>query len=93
MVAILNLSKELGYEKDIYGNEIENNQQIIELKSQDLILPSCQESPNEGADKVLSRVASFIDDLCLSHFSARGPAGIFESSFIAHLPSCIHIPE
>ena len=63
--------KELGYEKDIKGNSIENDEQVIELKPQDIILPSCQESPDEGADKILYRVASFIDDLLASLYNAK----------------------
>ncbi|MBU0628348.1 MAG: DNA polymerase II large subunit [Nanoarchaeota archaeon] len=55
--------KELGYEKDIYGKEITGINQILELKPQDVILPSCDDSPEEGADKILFRTAKFIDEL------------------------------
>src|SRR3989344_1387180 len=55
--------KELGYTHDIYGNELINDSQILEIRCQDLVLPSCPESTDEGADFVLSRVANFIDDL------------------------------
>ncbi|MBI2663122.1 DNA polymerase II large subunit [Candidatus Woesearchaeota archaeon] len=55
--------KELGYEKDIYGNEISNEEQLLEIKPQDIILPACEVSNEEGADKVLTRVANYIDDL------------------------------
>lgn len=54
--------KELGYDKDIHGNELTNEEQIIEIFPQDLILPSCPESADEGADKVLTRVANFVDE-------------------------------
>ena len=54
--------KELGYVKDIKGKEFVDNNQVIELKPQDIILPACVESPNRGADKVLFNVANFIDD-------------------------------
>ena len=54
--------KEMGYTHDIYGNELEKEDQILELKCQDLVLPSCPESLEEGADFVLSRVAKFVDD-------------------------------
>lgn len=59
-IAIL---KKFGYDKDIYGNPLTDNEQIIELKVQDVVLPSCPESVEEGADKVLFRVANYIDDL------------------------------
>jgi len=55
--------KELGYEKDIHGKELVDVNQILELKCQDVILPSCDESPEEGADKILFRLANFIDEL------------------------------
>jgi len=54
---------ELGYTNDIYGNILQNDDQILELKCQDLVLGSCPESLEEGADFVLFRVANFIDDL------------------------------
>jgi DNA polymerase II large subunit len=55
--------KELGYEYDIYGQPIINDEQLIEIFPSDVILPACKESPDEGADLVLLRVANFIDDL------------------------------
>ena len=55
--------KELGYEKDIYGNELNDENQILELKIQDVVLPASTESGDEGADIILSRIANFIDDL------------------------------
>jgi len=55
---------ELGYEKDIYGNKLEKEDQVLELKIQDLILPSCDETPDEKASDVMSNIANFIDD-CL----------------------------
>lgn len=54
--------KKLGYEKDIHGKEIENEEQTIEIFTQDVILPAFKEGPEEGADKVLTRVTKFIDD-------------------------------
>ncbi len=54
--------RELGYLKDIHGNELISDGQTLELKPQDIILPSCEESPDDGADKVLLNIARFIDD-------------------------------
>ncbi|MGM5484004.1 MAG: DNA polymerase II large subunit [Nanobdellota archaeon] len=54
--------KQLGYTHDIYGEPVTDNNQIIELKCQDVVLPACKESPNEGADQVFLRTAKFIDD-------------------------------
>lgn len=55
--------RELGYENDIYGADLIDEGQIIELYPQDLILPSCNESMEEGADEILYRVSLFIDEL------------------------------
>ncbi|MAG52884.1 MAG: DNA polymerase II large subunit, partial [Nanoarchaeota archaeon] len=55
--------KKLGYEKDVNGGELLDDNQIIELMPQDIILPACDESPDEGADEVLFRVSKFIDSL------------------------------
>jgi len=55
--------KGLGYTHDIYGKPLENEDQILELKVQDVVLPSCPESPEAGADEVLFNVSKFIDDL------------------------------
>jgi len=55
--------KDLGYKKDVFGSEFENDEQILELMPQDLILPAGKESPELGADKILLKAAFFIDDL------------------------------
>lgn len=54
--------KEIGYEKDIFGRLLENEEQILELFPHDIILPSSPESQDEKADDVLLRVAYFVDD-------------------------------
>ena len=56
--------RELGYTKDCFGNELRDENQILEIKPQDVILPSCRESGDELADDVLFRCANFIDE-CL----------------------------
>jgi len=55
--------KELGYTHDVYNSPLENEEQILELKVQDVVLPSCPESAEEGGDQVLFRASKFIDDL------------------------------
>ena len=54
---------ELGYTRDIYGDDLENDNQILELLPQDVILPSCDESPDLGADKILLNASFFIDEM------------------------------
>ncbi|MBI4452990.1 DNA polymerase II large subunit [Candidatus Woesearchaeota archaeon] len=58
--------RKLGYEKDIYGNDLVEDEQILELSPQDIILPKCEDAPEIGADKVLFGVAGFIDELLVS---------------------------
>ncbi len=63
--------RELGYKKDISGRDLEDMDQILELKPQDIILPACEESPEEGADKILFRSANFIDDLLVKFYGLK----------------------
>ena len=75
--------KELGYTKDIYGHDLKNEDQILELKIQDVILPSYE---IEGAHKVLFNVGCFIDEL-LEKFYKIEPFYRLESEkdLIGHL--------
>ncbi len=63
--------KELGYTKDIKGEEIKDGDQVIELKAQDVILPSSPETLDEPADDVLFRVANFIDEMLVKLYGQK----------------------
>ena len=66
--------------------ELLNEDQILELKPQDVILPSCEESDDEGADKVLFRVACFIDDLLKYMYRLEGYYNLAKpSELVGHL--------
>ncbi len=54
--------QELGYEKDIYGEKLITDEQILCLFPHDIILPSCPDGLDEKADDVVFKVANFIDD-------------------------------
>ncbi len=54
--------KELGYVVDIYGKELINENQIIELMPHDILLPSSSESPDERADNTFLKIANFVDE-------------------------------
>ncbi|MBD3304706.1 DNA polymerase II large subunit [Candidatus Woesearchaeota archaeon] len=58
--------KELGYDKDINGKELTEENQVLEIKPQDVILPACDPSPDQGADEVLFKTANFIDDVLVN---------------------------
>jgi len=62
--------RELGYLKDIHDQELENDNQILELKPQDIILPGF-DSLDESAPKVLKRVSQFIDDLLVRFYGLK----------------------
>ncbi len=55
--------KEIGYDKDIYGNDLVDENQILELMPHDVILPSSPESADERADDVFIGVCNFVDKL------------------------------
>jgi len=59
----LNKLKELGYDKDINGEELNSNEQIIELMPHDILLPSPVSSPDERADQVFMKISYFLDEL------------------------------
>ena len=54
--------KELGYEKDAYGKELENDNQILEIYPHDIILPASPETLDEKADDVFLRICGFVDE-------------------------------
>ncbi|MEM2694347.1 MAG: DNA polymerase II large subunit [Archaeoglobaceae archaeon] len=53
--------KELGYTRDYLGNELKNEDQIIELKPQDLVI-------SKNCAEYLVKVAKFIDDLLVKFY-------------------------
>ena len=54
--------RELGYEKDTAGKNLENDEQILELFPHDVVLPACPETLDEKADDVFLRITHFIDE-------------------------------
>lgn len=55
--------RDLGYETDIHGEKLTQQDQICELKPQDIVIPSCQSIPDEPADDVVLRTCQFVDEL------------------------------
>ena len=54
--------REIGYERDIDGNELIKDDQILELKPHDIVLSSCLNGNDEKADDVFLNIANFIDE-------------------------------
>ena len=78
--------RELGYEKDVNGNDLVSENQLVELKPADLVLPASEESLNEGSDKILYRVGMFIDELLNKFYKMDGYYNLKnKSDLIGHL--------
>ncbi|MFW5866100.1 MAG: DNA polymerase II large subunit, partial [Nanoarchaeota archaeon] len=63
--------KELGYGTDIHGNPLENDDQVLELRAQDLVLPAFGDGLVEGSDQVLLHTSQFIDDLLITMYDQK----------------------
>jgi DNA polymerase II large subunit len=63
--------REMGYEKDVYGDILENDNQVLEIKPQDVVLPACPISPNERADDVMFSIANYVDDLLVRMYGVE----------------------
>ncbi|MCX6749488.1 MAG: DNA polymerase II large subunit [Candidatus Pacearchaeota archaeon] len=60
--------KAIGYDKDIHGEELSNDNQILELMPHDIILPSSPESPDGRADDIFMRICHFVDDMLVKFY-------------------------
>ena len=54
--------RKLGYVQDIYGKELNEENQILELMPHDILLPSSFDSLDEKADEVFLKVSKFVDE-------------------------------
>jgi len=54
--------KSLGYDKDIHGEELLKDDQVLELKPHDIVMPSCSVTKDEKADDVFLNIANFVDE-------------------------------
>mgnify|MGYP001562462801 FL=1 len=63
--------REIGYDKDVYGKELENENQILELMPHDIVLPSSPESPDGRADDIFMRICHFVDDLLVKFYDMK----------------------
>lgn len=82
--------REMGYTQDSYGKELKDPEQVVELKPQDVVLPECDESPDEGAATVLFRVANFMDDLLEKFYGLKRFYNLENKEDLAgHLVLCL----
>lgn len=82
--------RELGYVHDINGKPLENENQILELKPHDVILPLCPDSLDENADSVFTNVANFMDNLLVRFYGLKPFYNIgSREDLCGHLVGCI----
>ena len=63
--------KEMGYDKDIFGKELVNENQILDLMPHDILLPSADETLDEKADDVFFRVCNYVDELLVKFYGLK----------------------
>lgn len=81
---------ELGYTKDIHKKKLENKDQILELKPQDIILPSCPDSDDLGADIVFKNISKFIDSLLVRLYRLKPFYEVgSREDLVGHLTVCM----
>jgi DNA polymerase II large subunit len=62
---------QLGYAMDVRGSPLRSDEQILELKPQDILLPCSPVSPEEPADEVFFRAANFVDELLEKFYGVK----------------------
>ncbi|MBT4376770.1 DNA polymerase II large subunit [archaeon] len=55
--------RELGYVKDIYGENLAREDQLLELMPHDVLIPSSSETPDEKGEDVFKNICNFMDEL------------------------------
>ncbi|GAJ24555.1 unnamed protein product, partial [marine sediment metagenome] len=55
----------------IKGNELKSKEQILEIKPQDIILPSCPDTLDDKADETLLKISQFIDELLVKLYDVK----------------------
>ena len=63
--------RQLGYTQDIAGEELTNENQVLELLPQDLVLPDCKEWQDASAVDMVYHTAAFVDDLLEKYYGAE----------------------
>lgn len=62
---------QLGYEKDILGMPLVNDNQILELKPHDILISACPDTLDERGDDVFVKICQFIDDLLVNFYKLK----------------------
>ena len=82
--------REIGYDRDIFGKELVDREQILELKPHDVVLPSSSDSGDEKADDVFINIGNFTDDLLERFYGMKGFYNLKKKEdLIGHLGVCM----
>ena len=61
----------LGYHEDCYGNALTYEEQLLELKPHDVIIPCNAQSGDEKADELFIHISQFIDELLVKFYGLK----------------------
>ena len=82
--------RELGYSTDIHGKPLENEEQILELRPQDILIPSCPDTLDEKGDDVFIKITKFIDDLLVRMYKLEPFYNVKKrEDLVGHLVACM----
>lgn len=82
--------KQLGYEKDVYGKDLESDKQILELKPHDIFIPACPDTLDERGDDVFVRICNFMDDMLVKFYKMKPFYNVKKrEDLVGHLAVCI----
>ena len=81
---------ELGYEKDYKGKILEHDEQILELKPHDILLPCNPYSGDEKGDELFINMTQFIDELLVKLYGLPAYFNVKKrEDLIGHLGVCM----
>jgi DNA polymerase II large subunit len=82
--------REMGYIQDVYGEDLINDEQIVEMMPHDVVLPNSPEATEDGAGDVFLRISQFIDSLLVRFY---GMSSFYNAKkkedLIGHLGVCM----
>ena len=61
----------IGYTRDIHGKDLVNDEQVLELKPHDIVIPCSPDATDERADDVFIKIANFIDLLLVKFYGLK----------------------
>lgn len=82
--------KELGYVKDVNGDDLVNENQMLELMPHDVLIPASSSSPDEKGDSVFIKICNFVDDLLVNLYGLDPYYNVkTREDLVGHLGICM----